>query len=43
MDALLQIIAAKANFWIYIILMMIGLWAMIVKRNLVKAERVALR
>ncbi len=36
MDALFQIVAAKANFWIYIVLMMIGLWAVIVKRNLVK-------
>jgi multicomponent Na+:H+ antiporter subunit C len=36
MDALFQIIAAKANYWIYIVLMMIGLWAMIVKRNLIK-------
>lgn len=36
MDALFDILAAKANYWIYIILMMIGLWGMIAKRNLVK-------
>jgi len=29
-------ILAKYNYWIYILLMMIGLYAMIAKRNLVK-------
>lgn len=30
------VIAARFNYWIYIILMLIGLWAMISKVNLVK-------
>ena len=29
-------IASKYNYWIYILLMMIGFYAMIAKRNLVK-------
>jgi multicomponent Na+:H+ antiporter subunit C len=33
---LFQEIVAKYNYWLYIILMMIGLYAMIVKNNLVK-------
>ena len=36
MDELLTIVAAKYNYWIYILLMMIGLYAMIAKNNLVK-------
>ena len=36
MDDLISIIVAKYNYWIYITLMMIGLYAMIVKNNLVK-------
>ncbi|HBF42578.1 MAG TPA: NADH-quinone oxidoreductase subunit J [Desulfobacteraceae bacterium] len=36
MGDLLQTILAKYNYWIYIILMMIGLYAMIVKNNLIK-------
>jgi multicomponent Na+:H+ antiporter subunit C len=36
MGDLLQIIVAKYNYWIYITLMMIGLYAMIGKNNLVK-------
>lgn len=36
MDALLTEIVAKYNYWIYVILMMIGFYAMIGKRNLVK-------
>ncbi len=36
MDELLTIVAAKYNYWIYISLMMIGLYAMIAKNNLVK-------
>ncbi|MBN2515216.1 MAG: cation:proton antiporter subunit C [Deltaproteobacteria bacterium] len=33
---MLEFIVSKYNFWIYIILMMIGFYAMIAKRNLVK-------
>jgi multicomponent Na+:H+ antiporter subunit C len=36
MDALIASIVAKYNYWIYITLMMIGLYAMIAKNNLVK-------
>jgi multicomponent Na+:H+ antiporter subunit C len=36
MGDLIQIVVAKYNYWIYITLMMIGLYAMIVKNNLVK-------
>ena len=32
----MEMILAKYNYWIYIFLMMIGLYAMIVKNNLVK-------
>lgn len=31
-----ELIIAKYNYWIYIVLMMIGFYAMIAKRNLVK-------
>ncbi len=36
MIELFQEIVAKYNYWLYIILMMIGLYAMIVKNNLIK-------
>lgn len=36
MEALIAEILAKYNYWIYVILMMIGFYAMIGKRNLVK-------
>ncbi len=36
MDGLLQEIIARYNYWIYVVLMMIGFYAMIGKRNLVK-------
>ena len=36
MDELLKFIAAKYNYWVYIVLMMIGLYGMIAKNNLVK-------
>ncbi|APG24759.1 MULTISPECIES: cation:proton antiporter subunit C [Syntrophotalea] len=36
MDQLLSEIVAKYNYWIYVVLMMIGFYAMIGKRNLVK-------
>jgi multicomponent Na+:H+ antiporter subunit C len=36
MDAVIAFIIAKYNYWMYIILMMIGLYGMIIKRNLVK-------
>lgn len=36
MDAFLAVIVAKYNYWLYVVLMMIGFYAMIGKRNLVK-------
>lgn len=36
MNDLITLIASKYNYWAFIILMMIGLYAMIVKKNLVK-------
>ena len=36
MGDFIQLIVAKYNYWIYITLMMIGLYAMIAKNNLVK-------
>jgi len=36
MPEMLQFIVAKYNYWVYITLMMIGLYAMIAKNNLVK-------
>jgi len=36
MDDIIQMVVAKYNYWIYITLMMIGLYAMIAKNNLVK-------
>ncbi len=36
MDAILAEIIAKYNYWIYVVLMMIGFYAMIGKNNLVK-------
>lgn len=36
MEELLALIVAKGNYWAYVILMMIGFYAMIGKRNLVK-------
>jgi multicomponent Na+:H+ antiporter subunit C len=36
MDQLIAVFVSKINYWIYILLMMIGLYAMIAKRNLVK-------
>ena len=36
MHDLASIITSKLNYWIYIALMMIGLYAMIIKNNLVK-------
>lgn len=36
MEGLLQEIVAKYNYWLYVVLMMIGFYAMIGKRNLVK-------
>jgi len=36
MDAVTALIIAKYNYWMYIILMMIGLYGMIVKKNLIK-------
>ena len=36
MDQIIQMVVAKYNYWIYITLMMVGLYAMIAKQNLVK-------
>jgi multicomponent Na+:H+ antiporter subunit C len=36
MDALVAEIVGKYNYWLYVVLMMIGFYAMIGKRNLVK-------
>lgn len=36
MDSLLKLLVAKYNYWIYITLMMVGLWGVIAKNNLVK-------
>ena len=36
MSELISIIISKINYWVYIVLMMIGLYAMIAKRNLIK-------
>ena len=36
MDDFITIIVSKINYWIYILLMMMGLFAMIAKKNLVK-------
>ncbi|MFO7883335.1 MAG: cation:proton antiporter subunit C [Desulfobacteraceae bacterium] len=36
MESILSAVIANANFWTYIILMMVGLYAMIAKNNLVK-------
>ena len=36
MDVLLEFIISKANYWLYIILMMIGLYGIMTKKNLVK-------
>jgi len=36
MEAIIGEIVAKYNYWIYVVLMMIGFYAMIGKRNLVK-------
>ena len=36
MDILLEILISRANYWVYIILMMIGLYGIIAKNNLVK-------
>jgi multicomponent Na+:H+ antiporter subunit C len=36
MELLFQALLSKLNYWVYITLMMIGLYAMIAKKNLVK-------
>ena len=36
MEQIVQEIVAKYNYWVYVILMMIGFYAMIGKRNLIK-------
>jgi multicomponent Na+:H+ antiporter subunit C len=36
MADLLSLVVAKYNYWLYVVLMMIGLYAMIAKNNLIK-------
>ena len=36
MDVFLDVLISRANYWIYIILMMIGLYGIMTKKNLVK-------
>ena len=36
MSELIEIVLSKLNYWVYIALMMVGLYAMIAKNNLVK-------
>jgi len=36
MPEAIDFIAAKLNYWVYVVLMMVGLYAMIAKHNLVK-------
>jgi len=36
MERILEVVIAKYNYWIYIVLMMIGLYGVIAKNNLVK-------
>jgi len=36
MSDLIPVLVAKYNYWLYIVLMMIGLYAMIAKNNLIK-------
>jgi multicomponent Na+:H+ antiporter subunit C len=36
MSEIIPVLVAKYNYWLYIVLMMIGLYAMIAKNNLVK-------
>ena len=36
MDVVISIVVSKINYWIYIALMMLGLYAMMAKKNLVK-------
>lgn len=36
MSDLIPLIVAKYNYWLYVVLMMIGLYAMIAKNNLIK-------
>ena len=36
MEQVLALVVAKYNYWIYVVLMMVGFYAMIGKRNLVK-------
>ena len=36
MNELMDLILARYNYWVYIVLLMIGLYAMIAKKNLIK-------
>ena len=35
-EQLLDSVVARFNYWVYIVLMMMGLFAMIAKKNLIK-------
>ena len=35
-DGLIQLFISKLNYWVYVALLMVGLYAMIVKKNMVK-------
>ena len=35
-DGVLEIIVSRINYWVYIALMMIGLYGIIVKKNIMK-------
>ena len=39
MESIVAEIMAKYNYWLYVVLMMIGLWATIAKNNLIKNQR----
>jgi multicomponent Na+:H+ antiporter subunit C len=36
MDGALEILVSRINYWVYIVLMMIGLYGIIVKKNIMK-------
>jgi multicomponent Na+:H+ antiporter subunit C len=35
-DGILEVLVSKINYWVYIILMMIGLYGVIIKKNIIK-------
>ena len=36
MDELVSLVIAKYNYWVYIVLMMVGFYAILIKKNLIK-------